>query len=212
MLTENQKEKIKLTETYRAEVMAEITKNKEKKLGYFRYLSYLDSKLVIWLISVIFATGGLKIYEDYKIKVIANYANQEAVDRLDLEISYKFSRLFTALDEIENEIEDESTSIPYDQRREVQNIVQHIAQFSGTGGEYLYQEYAHRSLLSLVVEQRRKLIQLNREVSSLDEVIAKLADISSCFEGKDIDYSDIPAMKRLIANELMLPAWSRYGF
>ena len=211
MLSEYEKEKIKLTETYRAEVMSEIMKEKEKKRGYFKYLSYLDSKLVIWLISVIFAIGGLKTYEDYKTKVIADYTNQEAVDKLDLEISYKFNRLFSALDEMEKEIDDETTTTPYNKRSEVHNITQRIGQFSGNGGEYLYPEYAHRGLLSLMVEQRRKLIQLNKEVSSLDEVIAKMADISSYFEGKDIDYSDIPTLKRLISSELMLPAWNRYG-
>jgi hypothetical protein len=207
MLSESDKGKIKLAETYRVEALTEILQAREKKLGYIRYLQFFNSKFGIWLLSVIFASGGLKAYEDYKAKVYADYTNLEIIEKLDLEISYKFRRLFFALSEAQREAEDTTAQYLNEKLRTAREIALGMDVYTGEPGEYIYPEYANRSIFSLLVEQKRIRAKLKTPDAQLEEIIAKMEKLPELLGEEGIDFSDVPVMKKFIEDELMSPRW-----
>ena len=186
MLSESEKDKIKLAETYRVEALTEILEAREKKLWFLKYLQFFNSKFGIWLLSVIFASGGLKVYEDYKAKVYSDYTNQEIIGKLDLEISYKFRKLFFALSEAEREAGDSSALNPGEKMRAARKIVLGMDKYTGEPGEYIYPEYANRSIFSLLVEQKRIRAKLEAPDAQLEEITGKMENLPELLEKEGI--------------------------
>ncbi|MFD2201995.1 hypothetical protein [Shivajiella indica] len=211
MLSDIEKEKIKALETYRMEAMEEILNKKGAKSTIFKVLSFFNSKIGIWILSVIFASGGLKAYEDYKTKNLHEAKNKEIVEKLDLEISHKFIKFFWALDLIVSESQSISVDNLEVKIEEVQALVLGMESIKSDDPENLYPEYANRSLISLMLEQKRALIQLGISDPELDRVIGNLSNLSAFFAKHEKEFANITGIKNLIVQEMMLPRWENYG-
>src|SRR5205085_6480327 len=97
MLTDLEKEKIRLEETYRNEVKEVLQEKNIKKPFFDKVISFLNTSLGLWLLSAIFVSGGVKLYEDYKANSEDKKKTNEAIAKLDLEISYRYSRILVNL-------------------------------------------------------------------------------------------------------------------
>ena len=211
MLSEQEKERIKALETYRIETMEEILEKKTAKSTLIKFLSVFDSKIGIWILSALFTWIGAKAYTDYQVKVQQDTKYEEIVEKLDLEISHKFSRFFIAIDEVMSDIDKLSPDSLPEKIAKVQNIALGLDKKSVFDQENLYPEYANRSMLSLLLEQKRALNKLGKTDTELDQVISHVSNLPGFFSEHKAAYSDIDGIKALIKEKMMLPRWEDYG-
>jgi len=212
MLTDLEKEKIRLEETYRDEVKKIFEKKEPKKSFGSAIFSFFNSALGLWLLSAIFITGGLKIYEDYKENAKDIKENKEVIDKLNLEISYRYSRLLVNLYELTDKNLDQEKMSKDHNTEEVKKLALSLNNPTNSIGSYLYPEYATWSLLTLLAELKRHFFHLKKEDRQLDQVIHHITGIEVFFEVKKVDFSDIRKIAGYIQDELILPRWKNNGF
>jgi hypothetical protein len=211
MLSQEEKDKIKALETYRIETIEEILEKKTPKTTLLKILKIFDSKIGIWLLSAAFTWIGAKAYSDYQVKVQQAYRYEEIIEKLDLEISHKFNRFFMAIEEVLSETKTISPDSLPEKIAKVQSLALGLDKNSVLDRENLYPEYANRSMLSLLLEQKRALNKLGKTDPELDRVISHAANLPGFFSQHKAAYADIDGIKTLIKEKMMLPRWEDYG-
>src|SRR5579883_2392325 len=88
MLNDTEKERIRLEEFYRNEIRESISASKGSPLWTF-----LNSTFGVWLLSALFVSGIGAAYTKYQEKSADRRRTQEATERLDLELGYRFSQI-----------------------------------------------------------------------------------------------------------------------
>ncbi|HYX72818.1 MAG TPA: hypothetical protein VE732_08605, partial [Nitrososphaera sp.] len=81
MLTEDEKEKIKLEEEYRFEVRNQLQTANQKESS--NLWSFLNSSFGLWLLSAIFITGAGFLYTNYQNSRAESLKNEEIIQKLD---------------------------------------------------------------------------------------------------------------------------------
>ena len=151
MLSDAEKENIRLEETYRAEIRKSLAPKQRSGVWTF-----LNSSFGLWLLSAIFITVGGALWKQAEVthqkaakeqqaKIDEAIARRQAIGRLDLEIGYRFSQVQQRLYHLSKD------SLADDERqRRVQSVVQSFQK--PPGGEYssLYPDFANFSLVALV--------------------------------------------------------------
>lgn len=156
MLSDTEKDKIRLEETYRDEIRKSLAAKQRSNIWTF-----LNSSIGLWLLSAIFITAGGALWKqaeashqqaakEQQAKIDEATARRKAIGRLDLEIGYRFSQVQQRLYHLTKE------SLSDDERqRRVRSVVQSFQKPPGTDYSPLYPEFANFSLIALVSELQR---------------------------------------------------------
>jgi hypothetical protein len=211
MLSEEEKKRIEVIETYKFEVIDKLQTKKSKKFGLAMVFSFFNSKFGLWVLSAIFVSGGVKVYDDYKVKQENEKTRSEIIEKLDNEIAFKFNKLLGAIDLMkEKEVEVISDQI-FSNMEEAKSFALWIKKETGKEENYLYEEYKYWSLLALLVEQKRQLDHLKIKDPELEEVISHLNELQNFFENRQLNYHDIDSIKEIIQENLVLSRWKSNG-
>jgi hypothetical protein len=207
MLSEEEKKRIELVETYKFEVKNKLETVKARKFGIGMLYSFFNSKFGLWVLSAIFVSGGVKVYDDYKVKQENEKTRGEIIEKLDNEISFKFDRVLASLELIKEKEPEGVWDQEFSTIEEAKNFALGIKKDSGKEEKYLYEEFKNWGLLTLIVEQNRQLKNLGLQDPELEEVIRQLNEMSKYFENRQVNYEDIKSIKEIIRDDLILPRW-----
>jgi hypothetical protein len=205
MLSEEEEKRIKLIETYQWEARNKLEDEKAKKFGIGKVYYFFNSKLGLWLLSVIFVSGGVKVYDDYKYKKEDEKNRHEIIEKLDNEISYTFNRLLTDLDNLKKKRTEGDTLKTM--REQILDMVIGMENKSNQNSTFLYQEYQHWSLLAMTVELNRQLTYLGQPDPEIEQVIQKINSLNAYFDDRKLNYNDVEQIKTIIKQELILSRW-----
>lgn len=211
MLSPEEKDRIKALETYRIETMEEILEKKAPKSNLLKILKIFDSKIGIWILSAAFTWIGAKTYSDYQVKLQQEYKYEEIVEKLDLEIGHKFNRFFSAIDVVVGDVGKISPDSLPSKIAQVQKLAMGLDKKQAFDNENLYPEYANRSVLSLILEQKRAFVKLGINDPELDRVISNAANLPAFFERHQESVLTVEGIKELVRREMVLPRWENYG-
>jgi hypothetical protein len=207
MLSEQEKKRIEVVETYKFEVKDKLEYQKARKFGLGMVYSFFNSKFGLWVLSAIFVSGGVKVYDDYKVKQENEKTRGEIIEKLDNEISYKFDRVLASLELIKEKEPDGVWDQDFSTMEEAKNFALGINKDSGKEEIYLYEEFKNWSLLALMVEQSRQLTHLGIQDAELEGVIRQLNEMSKFFEIRQVNYEDIKSIQKIIRENLVLGRW-----
>lgn len=207
MLSEEEKKRIEVVETYKFEVKDKLEYQKARKFGLGIVYSFFNSKFGLWVLSAIFVSGGVKVYDDYKVKQENEKTRSEIIEKLDIEISYKFDRVLASLEKIT----EKDSGVVLDQKfgsmEEARKFALGINMESEKEEFYLYEEFKNWSLLALIVEQNRQFKHLGIKDTELEEVIRNLNELSKIFENRQVNFKDLKSIHEIIRDDLILPRW-----
>ena len=207
MLSEEEKKRIESVETYKFEVKDKLQTKKSKKFGLAMVFSFFNSKFGLWVLSAIFISGGVKVYDDYKVKQENEKTRGEIIEKLDNEISFKIDRVLASLELIKEKEPEGVWDQEFSTMEEAKNFALGINKDSGKEENYLYEEFKYWSLLALMVEQNRQLKHLGIHDTELEAVIRQLNEMSKFFENRQVNYKDIGSIKEIIRENLVLSRW-----
>ena len=207
MLSEEEKKRIESVETYKFEVKDKLQTKKSKKFGLAMVFSFFNSKFGLWVLSAIFISGGVKVYDDYKVKQENEKTRGEIIEKLDNEISFKIDRVLASLELIKEKEPEGVWDQEFSTMEEAKNFALGINKDSGKEENYLYEEFKYWSLLALMVEQNRQLKHLGIYDTELEGVIRQLNEMSKFFENRQVNYKDIGSIKEIIRENLVLSRW-----
>jgi len=205
MISEEEEKRIKLIETYKFEVRNKLETEKAKKFGIDKVFSFFNSKFGLWILSAIFVSGGVKVYDDYKVKQENEKTRGEIIEKLDSEISYKFNKVIADLEGLKENGDAREMLMPMEGY--AREFALNMDKGSSQENNFLYEEYKNWSLLALVVEQNRQINYLGKRDPELEVVIEHLNKLSQFFEGNGINYEDIGSIQEVIQENLVLSRW-----
>lgn len=205
MLNENERERIRLEETYRAEVRNKLAEEapKPKKSPI---LAFLNSSLGLWLLSAVFITGAGALFTQYEHARAEDAKRRETIERLDLEISYRYSRVLGDLFRLTTRDVNDPVLAPGRTAEDVRQVMSSLNQQPAGGSGALYAEFANLSLPALLAELRRHLTNPKER----EEVDAALASLTGEV-WSNTDYSSVKGVAAVIQHLLMKPRW-RQGY
>lgn len=207
MLSEEEKNRIEAVETYKFEIKDKLETEKAKKFGLGKVFAFFNSKFGLWVLSAIFVSGGVKVYDDYKVKQQNEKTRGEIIEKLDNEISYKFDRVLVTLEQIIQKDSIIDLEQQFASLEEVKKFVLGINMESRKEEVYLYEEFKNWSLLALIVEQNRQLKHLGFNNPEIEDVIRQLNEMSKFFENKQVNKEDIKSIYEIISENLILNRW-----
>jgi hypothetical protein len=211
MLSEEEKKRIELVESYKFDVLDKLQTKKAKKFGLGMVFSFFNSKFGLWVLSAIFVSGGVKVYDDYKVKQENEKTRTEIIEKLDNEIAFKFNKLLVAIDLIKKKDLEVVADEIFSNMEEAKSFALWIKKETGKEENYLYEEYKNWSLLALLVEQKRQLDHLGIKDPELEKVIFHLNELAEFFENRQLNYDDIDSIKEIIGENLVLSRWKSNG-
>jgi len=218
MLPESDKEKIRLEEQYRLEVRKQL-EDKPKRTS--RIWTFLNSTFGLWLLSALLITWAGTLYTQSQNRHTETLKKQEVeraeaqkeaelIERLDLEIGYRFSRFQTELAYLVQPDWSHIRFLPGKGQKDVREIVDSLSQPPKGKRPSLYEEFSNTSTLALIAELRRHVPLGERE--ELDQVIADLSGIYIYFEVRKVKLDDVLAVAKAVDSGLYLARWRKGRF
>lgn len=222
-IDQNTTARIFAEESYRSEVRKQLDADKTEKDGRVR--KFLNSAFGLWLLSAIFVSGAGTIYQSWQKradedkvatqqKVVEAAANRLAVERLDIEISFRISQALLRLSTISEQVKAQMQDKPEaEQRLQEANFtfdtIQRLASATKSDRETLYPEHVSYSVPTLLTELRRRVPESDRP--SIDRSLASLTALAS-----KANYDKaLPAPLQAgtaIQNQVILPRWKASAF
>ena len=197
-LTEIEKQRIKLEETYRTEVRAAMTDGKLPS----RIWRFLNSQFGFWLISAglaSFLAWSVGRWEHQRREISEH---RRAIKQLDFEIPCRISQIQHRLDHVN------ALNEPSARETQVKEIIQSMRVPPGTNDSALYPEYARLNLASLVAELFRHEQALGGgNLKDLERVLSHLMGLETFFQVQKAPYSDPKKIAGKICAELWLVRW-----
>ncbi|WBX98949.1 hypothetical protein [Chryseobacterium gambrini] len=211
MLTDLEKQKIHLEESYRKEIK-ELLNPKEQKSPRSKIISFLNSGLGLWLLSAIFISGGIKLYEDYKAKQTELTKQKESICKLDNEIGYRYSKFLVRLFELTDKNPDSVSLSKKYNSTDVKKLALSLNSTKNLSQDFLYSEYSNYNLLALIAEEKRTLEKLKINSTEVDQVISHLTGLEVFYEVQKVNFNDIQKLAISVEEILILPRWKDNGF
>lgn len=205
MLKDQEKRKIRLEETYRQEVREVLSKKESKRSFLCKVAHFFNSAFGLWLLSAIFITGGVKLYEDYKSGQEDKRNTNEEIDKLNLEIGYRYSHVITELYKLTLD----SVADPVETRGDE---IKRVALSIGNSKGFIYQEYADWGLLSLMAEEKRLMQHLGKNTEHIERVIGHVSELKVFYEVRKVDFASADQVAGYIQEDMWLPEWKQGGF
>ncbi len=211
-LTEVEKAKIEIEEKYRFEFRRHIEEKPEKKSLPKTIWETLNSSFGLWLLSAIFITGVGAVYTQYQNSNTERLKTKDLVERLDLEIGYRFSQVQIQLFSL---VDTKDKNYPFLEGKgenDVRKILDNLSQPPKDRIIPLYQEFSNLSTVALIAELRRYVPENER--NEIDGVLAHLSGIYIFLDAEKANLSDTYGVAKLIFRDLMLQRWkdSRFYF
>jgi hypothetical protein len=209
MLTEEQKEHIKLEEFYRREIQAalfNIPKGFKESL-----ITFLNSAFGLWLLSAVILAGGVKLYKNQQEASEHTKMANQVLERLDLEISYRYARFLVGLYALSDHTDSARLSPKYT-ADDVRKVALNLKSSGNPNGEYFYPEYSKFGLLGLLAEEKRVLSQLNKKDELFDKVIRDLTGLEVFYEVNKADFGSVRSVAIIVEQRLLLKKWKDNDF
>jgi hypothetical protein len=205
MLAKSEKVKIRLEEAYRLEVRNQLQKaNQEKRSPAW---TFLNSSFGLWLLSAVFITLAGSIYTNYQNSRAESLKNEEMIERLDLEISYRYSQVLIQLYNLTDRNPNGQLVLMKHGAGDVVNVIELLNQQPSGSSASLYSEFSNMSIPALIAELRRHLHDEN-ERSKIDKVLAAVT--GGVFD--DIELSNVQLVAGRILERMMLQRWKKGYF
>ncbi|MEX6690877.1 hypothetical protein QTN47_25435 [Danxiaibacter flavus] len=212
MLTDQEKEKIRLEETYRNEVQKLLPQKIPKKHLLWFIPAFFNSAFGLWLLSAVFLTGGIKLYDDYKAKKEDIQKTNEDIGKLNLEIGYRFSQVLVKLYDLSIDSVTKPKLNKTSKIDEVRRVALSMGNSKNIENIFLYTEYSNWSLLALLAEEKRLKDHLGKSTDYIYRVIGHISGLKVFYEVRKVDFSDIDKVAGNIQEELWLEDWKLGGF
>ena len=212
MLTDIEKEKIRLEEIYRNEIKVCIEKKGNKKSFWATLGSFLNSQFTLWLLGALIVTYGVKFYEDYKAEIDDKKKTNEAIGKLDLEIGYRYSQALVRLYKLSIDTLPKTKSIDSQKVQNIKTLALNLGKSKNDTSIFLYTEYSTWSLLALLAEEKRLQSHLNKNTDKIFRVIGHVSGLEVFYEVRKIDFTNATEVARYIQDELLLSDWKGGGF
>jgi hypothetical protein len=84
--------------------MGDEKKDEDKPLSVWKFL---NSSFALWLLSAVFITGIGSAFTQWQAQTAEDRKNKEQIERIDLEISYRFSELLLQIDDLRTSVRTE---------------------------------------------------------------------------------------------------------
>lgn len=170
MLEEQEKNRIRLEETYRAEVRAELERTKSVNSKNHAW-TFLNSAFGLWLLSAVLISGAGALITRYQAHQTETKRNTERVERLDIEISYRLSQVLIRLYDVTDKSKDPKLG-PNHTPEDVTRVLALLTEPRADKYPPLYSEFASIGLPGLMAELRRNLPESERP--DVDRAIAAI--------------------------------------
>jgi hypothetical protein len=221
MLSEPEKERIKLEEQYRIEIHKQLEEKSQKKS---RVWIFLNSTFGLWLLSAIVITWAGTLYTQSQNRQAEGLKKQEAerealskknelIERLDLEIGYRLSQCQIQLAYLVDIKDYDRRPLPFRPgmgEKDVKEVIDNLLQAPKGKFPPLYEEFSNISTLALIAELRRYVPPNERD--EIDHVIADLSGIYIHIDVKKVKLSDIYGIARIIFDDITLYRWRKGDF
>jgi cell division protein FtsL len=207
MLSDAEKERIRLEEILRNEIRNELAKNSAGTTASSKFWKFLNSTLGIWLLSAIFISGAGGAFTYVQQRQAEKQKEHDVVERLDLEISYRFSQILLRLYNLTEMTHPRANLSNKHTVSEVKQVLQILHESPSRTITPLYPEFSGLGIPSLMAELKRH----THDDRTRKEIDLTLAAVT----GKDIedgDLSDVNAKAGAILQGLMLPRWKNSAF
>lgn len=184
----------------------------QRCLFYRIFLHFLNSAFGLWLLSALFLTGGLKLYEDYKANEENIKITNEEVDKLNLEIEYRFSQVLVKLYELSNDSIITNKTTNANRMDQVKKAALGIGNSKNSENTFLFSEYSDWSLLALLADEKRLEDHLGRNTDRISRVIGHISGLKVFYEVRNVDFTDANKIAGHIQEEMWLGDWKFGGF
>ncbi len=162
MLTESDKEKIRLEEQYRLEIRNQLQVSTAKQSVRSKLWALLNSSFILWLLSAIVITGAGALYTNYQNSRSEKLKNEDLVNKLDWEIGYRYSQILIRLYDLTDK-KPQGPALAKDRNVEdVRKVLELLNQQPSVTFASLYLEFSNVGLPALISEQERHLQRIRK--------------------------------------------------
>lgn len=151
-LSELDRHRIRLEESYRIEVRKELDSSKGS-----RVFAFLNSNLVIWVLSAVFISAGGFLWQCWQNRQALN----EFKERASLEVAYRLSQTLIRLYEL-SDPNDHRKLAPNHTIQEVNATLDEFVKAPGSRIGQLYPEFSSMNTIGVLAELRRRADQRER--------------------------------------------------
>lgn len=206
MLPEDERERIRLEEEYRHDVRRQMDGSRSRRSALW---TLLNSSFALWLFSAVFLTGAGALYTRKQQAHADNARRQEAIERLDLEIAYRFDRILSNLYEL---VTPDTSHVLAEGRSpaDVERVLTALRRRHPSDMESLYPEFARYELPGLIAELRR-LVTDPKERSDLDDVLQSVTS-TTWTSRNERQYNDRPRLVARFIQGEVIERWKDEGF
>lgn len=222
-IEQQDKDRIYLQEKYREEVRRQLEMiEREPRSGIIKFL---NSGFGLWLLSAVFISGAGTLLQQWQKQADEGKArfereladstiNRQAIERLDIEISFRLSDALLQLSTIAERVNTMLKDRPLEKRTvEIASsafaVLRNLTMAPTRERGALYPEHAGYSLPTLLVELRRRLPPDER--SAVERSLAALSSISNSMEFGSGTSVPAQAAATLIRN-VVLSRWKGTAF
>jgi hypothetical protein len=166
----------------------------------------LNSNFGLWLLSAIFITGAGSAFTWYQGLQAEERRRVEAVEKLDLEIGFRYFQTMNRLWALSNKNVNDIKLAEGRRTHEVEQVLASLNERQPQSLLPLYAEFSAFSLPTLEAELRRHLS--GSEQKEVDIALARLTGAAYA----DLDLSDLKAVGAKIQTELVAGRWKNSYF
>lgn len=195
MLTQDQKNQILLEERYRREVQLKLDKPKRRSLWEF-----VNSAFGMWLLTTVVVSWGLEL----NAARMRDVERQNKLDRLHLEIGYRFTQVQETLANAETgdlETRERAVAEALSRLRRAGDKSSTVSGF--TAYLSLYPEYQGFGLPALLAEQKKLRKMTVPEEKETNKILGHLAALRSFIRIKNISQGDPKQVAGAIIDEIV---------
>jgi hypothetical protein len=152
------------------------------------------------------------LYEDYKANEENIKITNEEVDKLNLEIEYRFSQVLVKLYELSNDSIITNKTTNANRMDQVKKAALGIGNSKNSENTFLFSEYSDWSLLALLADEKRLEDHLGRNTDRISRVIGHISGLKVFYEVRNVDFTDANKIAGHIQEEMWLGDWKFGGF
>lgn len=207
MLSEDERERIRLEEEYRYELRRQMDGPGSRRAAVW---TLLNSSFALWLLSAVFLTGVGTLYSRQQQAHTEDVRRRETIERLDLEIAYRCARILSSLYELATP---DTSHVLAEGRSaaDVERVLTGLRRRQAPDTESLYPEFARYELPGLIAELRRHLTD-PKDRSDLDNVLGWVTT-TQWTEWDQREYNSRPRLvARLVQRYVVIKRWEDQGF
>ncbi len=206
-LTTEEIDRIRFEEILRAEIRAKIDEEAKSTKTKKPIWDFVNSTFGIWLLSAIFVSGAGAIFTQYQQENAEREKKIDTIEKLDLEIGYRFSQVLLRLYELSDKGAPMANLKTGKTETDVKKVLEILHESPSRSITTLYPEYDKLGLPSLLAELKRHTTDKG-EREKIDHSLAAL--VGQNIENKDL--SNLNSRAGLILDSLMLKRWKSAAF